>query len=198
MYQFTTIDNIPFVASPADARVILTDGITVNGGTGDYNITYVLSVSGTLTSSGNPDLTPEFCASLELPQGTGTFTQTCEQSSGTNIVDLTYSHLLFGSGPITPTLELDALVNPLHPTPTGPAFTASASADYADTVTLTDVLITDANGIPIPGITLTSRDGYSYPLDPANVPEPSSLIPCALLGPCIFLYRRRRVRSARR
>jgi hypothetical protein len=197
MYQYTNIDGIPFEGSPADARVVLTDGITVSGGTGVYNITYVLSVAGTLNSSGNPDLLPEFCASLVIPQGTGTNTQSCEQygQSGFTTADFTYSNLLFGSGPITPTLELDALVATLFPPPTGSLLTASASANFADTVTLTDILITDANGNPIPGITLTSEDAYSYPLDPRNaVPEPSLLVPLCL-GVCVILCRRRTSRQ---
>jgi hypothetical protein len=192
MYDFTIIDSIPFEGAPADARVVLTDGITVSGGTGDYNITYVLSVEGTLNSSGNADLAPEFCADLVIPQGTGTNTLSCEKSGGTTTIDLTYSNLYFGSGPITPTLELDAVVATLYPTPTGAPFSASAAADFADTVTLTDILITGPNGKPIPGITLTSADGYSYPLDPANsVPEPSVMVPLGLAGAGLVLGRRR-------
>jgi hypothetical protein len=198
MYEFTTIDGIPFEGPPADARVVLTDGITVSGGTGAYNITYVLSVEGTLSSSGSADLAPEFCADLVIPQGTGTNTLSCEQSGGDTTLDLTYSNLYFGSGPITPTLELDAVVATLYPTPSGPAFSATASADFADTVTLTDILITGANGNPIPGITLTSADGYSYPLDPANsVPEPSVMLPLSLAGACLVLCRRQRRGASR-
>jgi hypothetical protein len=59
----------------------------------------------------------------------------------------------------------------------------SLTADFYTTVTLTDILVKDENGNPIPGVSITSDSGMSYPLDPsnssANVPEPTTML---LLG----------------
>jgi hypothetical protein len=195
MYQYTTISGVPFVANAADARAVLTDGITVSGGTGVYSLSYVFSLDGTVTSSGDPDLTTSFCANLNLPQGQGIgqLTDTCVQA-GQGVPPtfmLTYSGLAFGTT-IDPTLLLDAAVYTPNQSPSGSALiNGSASAHFGDTVTLTDFLITDSNGNPIPGITLTSQDGYSYPLDAANaVPEPSMLILLVVGGVFVFLYHR--------
>ena len=113
-------------------------------------------MAGTLSSSGHRDLFPEFCASPVAPQRTQTSRQSCEQDgqSGFTTADFTYSNLLFASGPITATPELEARSLPSPPAPTGLPFTASASTNFADTVTLTGVLITDANGNPAIASTL--------------------------------------------
>jgi len=200
MYQYTTISGVPFVASAADARAILTDGISVSGGTGVYSLSYVFTLNGTVTASPDPDLTSSFCANLNLPQGQGIgqLTDTCVQA-GQGVpptFTLTYSGLAFGTT-IDPTLTLDATVYTPNQSPSGSALiNGTASANFGDTVTLTDLLITDSNGNPIPGITLTSQDGNSYPLDPANaVPEPSVLVPLSLVGLFVGLCSRRRFRN---
>jgi hypothetical protein len=60
----------------------------------------------------------------------------------------------------------------------------SALVDYGSTIHLQSLLITDANGDPIPGITVHSSEGYTYALDPRNlvsaVPGPSTLALMAL------------------
>jgi hypothetical protein len=50
--------------------------------------------------------------------------------------------------------------------------TLSAESDFSDTVTLSEILVTDAQGVPVSGITFSSASGTSYP---ASVPEPASI-----------------------
>jgi len=57
-------------------------------------------------------------------------------------------------------------------------YDASAMVDFSHTAILSDILITDGGGTPIPGATLHAASGTSYPVDPRNsqpVPEPSAL-----------------------
>jgi hypothetical protein len=45
---------------------------------------------------------------------------------------------------------------------------ASQGIDLRNTAVLENLLVTDADGTPIPGVTVTSESGTIYPLDPAN------------------------------
>jgi hypothetical protein len=104
-------------------------------------------------------------------------------------VTLTYGSLTFGA-PITPTLQMNILtsLDPLmpeevdEPLPDGTTkgnvlVDGSSLVDYGATIHLQSLLITDASGNPIPGITV--KGGYTYPVDPRNlagvVPVPSTL-----------------------
>jgi hypothetical protein len=112
---------------------------------------------------------------------------------------LTYSNLPFGA-PITPTLRIAAFGN-IQPifwgevgTPTDTIINGSLNIDFGSTVTLTSLLVTDANGHPIPSVTISSQDGVDYPLDPSNVvPEPASfaLLSTVVAGLIAFKYRKR-------
>jgi len=197
MFIYSVVNGVPFITDLALAQATNTDSITVSGGTGVYDINYVFSVAGSL-SSNSPSLTAEFCANLSLPQGTANLQTQCEQNgkSGQSLNTFTLSYAeLFGSGPITTTLTLQAFdyANGIYATaaPMGtPLISGTATANFGDTITLTDILITNADGAPIPGITLASADGYSYPLDSANaVPEPSMLIVLVFGSACVVLYR---------
>jgi hypothetical protein len=50
--------------------------------------------------------------------------------------------------------------------------TITGTSDFSDTLTLTNIIVTDANGNPVSGVTVTSSSGTQYPV---NVPEPASL-----------------------
>jgi hypothetical protein len=202
MYQYssTTTTN-QTVPTTAVAGAELTDTLTVSraGGPGVYNLSYIFSLDGTLTSTNQSLFSASFCVSLFLPEGTGTATSICLSPGQTvpSTFTLTYSDLPFG-GPVDPTLFIEALgdIAPLDPsqvgTPIDTIINGAMHVNFGSTVHLNDVLITDSNGDPIPGVQISSSTGITYPLDSANVaPEPGWL---ALpgLGVLFALYRRRR------
>ena len=50
--------------------------------------------------------------------------------------------------------------------------TTTAVANFLDTATLTEVLVFDADGNPIPGVTISAASGTAYPLAGAGPPSP--------------------------
>jgi hypothetical protein len=112
---------------------------------------------------------------------------------------LSFADLPFGT-PVDPTLSIVAFaqVASIFPedAPDGATITGSLSADFASTVRVQSLLVTDSLGNPIPGVTVVSRSGFTYPLDPRNsaVPEPAWLSPFELLA--LALLRQFRSRSA--
>ena len=172
----------------------MTDGLTVTGGTGVYSLSYVLSLDGMFTRSNELNYSL-FCAFLIMPTGAGSSTSYCA-SAGDPVaptVTLTYTDLAFGDV-IEPTLQMNVggSLDSLYPTDVASMgedlVTGGATADFGSTIHITDLLVTDSNGNPIPGVTVHSDSGYVYPLDPANggtaVPEPGTigLMAVALLG----------------
>jgi hypothetical protein len=76
-----------------------------------------------------------------------------------------------------------------------------AAAVFGDTATLTQILVLDANGNPMSGVTITSASGTVYPLAvppaPSAVPEPATLPLIAvsfamLVGQAVWPAQRRR------
>jgi hypothetical protein len=70
----------------------------------------------------------------------------------------------------------------------------TGTVDFSQTATLTEILITDSSGVPIPGATLTAASGTDYPLSPLNsIPIPAAvwLFSSGLLG-LIGISRRRK------
>jgi hypothetical protein len=200
MYQWSLNPDgsICCVATTAAATAQLTDTLTVNdtGGPGVYSLSYIFSLDGTLDSSDESLFQPSFCTSIFLPQGVGTETSYCLSPGQTvpSSFTLTYADLPFGQ-PIDPTLLISAygLIYPIDPDQVGgpddTIINGNMNVDFGSTVTLTDLLVTDANGNPIPDVTLSSADGYTYPVDPSNslaTPEPAWLAPIGLLGLALF------------
>ena len=200
LFQYSYVPNgsggfIPFVTNLSDAEATVTDGITAFGAQGNYTINFVFSLDGSLSATG-PAFGSAFAADLTLAGGTPTLPQVlfCQQVSCTDgsvipsTFTLTYSNLTFGVlNDLSLAFSASSYVNP------GVAsglLTGGGSANFADTVQLNEILVTDANGNPIPGITLTSQDGYSYPLAPANTPEPFMLLPLTAAAALIVLRRR--------
>ncbi len=72
-----------------------------------------------------------------------------------------------------------------------PTYNYTGSIDFSDTATLTQVLVTDSNGNPIPGETVTTAAGAILPVSPLNSPEPGFLLPLAILAAIGFGMRRR-------
>lgn len=73
--------------------------------------------------------------------------------------------------------------------------TGSAGAHFGSTLNLLSLLVTDSNGQPVPGLTVSSESGFTYQLDEANlaaVPEPalSVFVGCIALG--LVLFKRKR------
>src|SRR5262249_25427564 len=173
------------------------------GGPGVYSLSYIFSVDGTLTSSDPSLFNASFCVSLGLPQGVGTVTSKCVnpgQSVPSTFV-LTYAQLPFG-GPVNPTITISAFgnVNPIAVSQVGTSadtiINGEVHVHFGSTVHLTDVLVTDANGSPIPGVTIDSQGGFIYPLDAANsTPEPGGLAAAGLACLMALGIARRRART---
>lgn len=190
-----------YVATTAAAGASTTDSLTVTGGTGVYSLNYIFSLDGLLFSSNPSLISAGFSASLFIPTGTGGSASFFNLSAGESVPStftLTYADLPFG-GPVDPTLQIlvSGLVEPIYAADVeaigAETITTSASAQFGSTIHLTSMLITDANGTPIPGLQISSRNGYAYPLDPRNtasVPEPSSLL---LLAGGLGLFGLRRI-----
>ena len=208
MYQCsTTASSTCTWPTQAVADAEMSDAITVNdsGGLGVYSLSYIFSLDGTLTATDQSDFSASFCASVSMPEGVGTVTSYCLSPGQTtpSQFTLTYSQLPFGQA-VTPTINVEALgiVFGLDPSLVGTAddtiINANVDVDFGSTVELSSVLITDANGTPIPGVTISSQDGYTYPLNAANVatPEPGSLpaLTLALAAMAFVLARRRRLK----
>ena len=74
-------------------------------------------------------------------------------------------------------------------------YSASATADLANTITLADMLVLAEDGQPIPGITVSSSGGFAYPLSPDNqvpaIPEPTIASLLATGGLLLAALRRR-------
>jgi hypothetical protein len=189
-----TEDCQPFggdcIAGTGVASAETDDTITVGGGTGVYSLSYIFSLDGTLNSSDSSALFPYFCTSLFIPAGQGIASYYClyPGDSVANTFTLTYADLPFG-GPVESVLNINAYIQatPMYIADEGTigsdVVTADAHVNFGSTVHLDSVLITDSNGNPIPGVTISSASGYQYPLDPRNVvPEPGCLAPLGLLA----------------
>jgi len=188
-------------ATTAYAAASTTDTVTISGGTGVYSLQYILSVDGLLGSSDTSLMSASFCASLYIPGGTGVASFSCfgtGQATPSSIT-LSYADLPFG-GPITPTITISVnnFVTAINAedvgTPLGDStISVSGYAEFGSTVHLASLLVTDAAGNVIPGLSIDSDSGFSYPLDPQNtapVPEPASL--WLLSGGLVWLLARRR------
>jgi len=86
-------------------------------------------------------------------------------------------------------------VDPIDPSdvPTigADAQSQSTTVDFYSTVHLTDMLVTDSNGKPIPGVSIQSDSGFQYPLDPFDsAPEPGRMGAVGVAA--LLLIRRRR------
>jgi hypothetical protein len=179
-----------------------TDSVTISGGTGVYSLHYIFSLDGLLASSDTNLITATFCGSLSIPTGTGSVTGFC-RSFGQDVpgsFTLSYDDLPFG-GPIEPTVSISVFgfIEAIYASDVAEigaqTFSASASAEFGSTVRLTSLLVTDANGVPIAGLQVTSQSGFDYPVDPLNlapVPEPSTLL---LMACGLGLFGLRRARA---
>lgn len=68
----------------------------------------------------------------------------------------------------------------------------SASVDFENSATLTTMLVTDTNGVPIPGVSVLAESGTAYPVSPLNAPIPiPATLPLlgAALGGLLFVVR---------
>jgi hypothetical protein len=205
LFQYSEVPNgsggfVPFSTDQGLAQATLTDGIDVTGGVGKYSISFIFSLNGTINNGGNPAFGSEFSANVSLSQGNPGIAQVsycetiyCDGSTIPSTFTLTYSNLTYGE--LSDLSLTFAALGYVIPGSSG-LLNGGFTSDFADTVQLTEVLVTDSNGNPVPDITLTSQDGYNYPLAPANaVPEPFMLIPLALGGALIALRRRRTIIS---
>jgi hypothetical protein len=180
----------------------ISDSIIVGGGSGVYTLNYVLSVDGTFTS--DPDFFGFFCGNLIIPQGQAGATSGFCAGGGAQSITLSYGNLQFGA-PVAPTLQMNVLtsLNELSPdevaTLGDTMVTGSSLVDYGSTVRLQNLLITDASGKPISGVTIQSASGYTYALDPRNtasVPEPSTSLSMVVGLAAIFALKRRSMTSS--
>lgn len=174
----------------------ISDSIIVGGGSGVYTLNYVLSVDGTFSS--DPDFFGFFCGDLIIPQGQAGTTSGFCAGGGAQSITLSFGNLQFGA-PVTPTLQMNILtsLNELLPDEVAALgdtlVTGSSLVDYGSTVRLQNLLITDASGKPVSGVTIQSASGYTYDLDPRNtasVPEPSTSVSVMLGLAALFVFRR--------
>jgi hypothetical protein len=183
MYQTSSTSDGNSWPTTAVATAGFSDSLDVTsaGGPGVYSLNYIFSIDGSLTASDPSIFDSSLCATLSLPEGTGTQTSACI-SNGQSVPStftLTYADLEFGAGPITPTITINAYggIEPIQPGVDDTLFSGSLGAHFGSTIHLTSILVTDANGNPLQGVTLNSASGFQYPLDPDNqtVPEPTGL-----------------------
>jgi hypothetical protein len=175
------------VPAAAGANATSTDQITITGGAGVYSLNFIFGIDGTLSSTDPNLFLAQVCAFLLLPEGVGTVTAYC-QSGNRGPLDtgftLTYADLPF-AGPVDPTISINSsgLIEPIFaadvPTIGADVISGSLAASFGSTITLKYLLVTDADGTPIPNVSISSASGFAYPLAPANinaVPGPSTLL----------------------
>ena len=190
---------INWIDGQALSSVLVTDTVTVTGGEGVYSLNYVLGLDGLITLDRLDGLMSAWIEiSLAIPEGqSGTYT-VFKFGYGDEIpseITLSYDDLPFG-GPVTPTLHIIAYIFPTPLWKTELAelgntlFNGTSHVQFGSTITLQQLTATDGNGALIPGLRLSSAEGFSYPTDPNNlapggaVPEPSTL---TLLAPIAVL-----------
>jgi hypothetical protein len=185
-------DGSVSAATTGVASAVTRDSITVSGGTGVYSLKYILSVEGVLATN-SPLLGSSFCVSVNMPQGVGVVTGFCANAGDTvpGVVELSISNLSFETA-IEPTLTIAAyqFMQPLYaielPELGAQTVSVSGLVNFGSTVRLTSMLVTDADGNAIPGLSISSASGFAYPLDPANaVPEPATAL--LFLGGLVWL-----------
>lgn len=177
-------DDRTVVLTTGVASAISRDAVTINGGTGVYSLNYVFSLDGLLSSTDAALFSSDFCVGLMIPGGVGASASRCFNSREAlpSTLTLTYSGLPFGEA-VVPEVAVSALglVSPILAAEVegigGETISGGLEVDFASTVHLADVLITDAFGVPVPGLTMTSLSGFEYPLDSRNrvgvIAEPS-------------------------
>jgi hypothetical protein len=182
-----------FPAGPepfTEARVRVTDTLTVAGGTGSGTLVFNWAVDGTLQAGDG------FFAAVDLSQGGVSFagyiacgadvvSSLCSASPET--VNETRSKsipFVFGT-PLTVTWTLSAAIGDVcnfdNSCNRSETVTGSGTVDFAHTLQLQPLVILDNSGTPIGGASALSTSGFSYAVAPAasTVPEPASLL---LLG----------------
>jgi hypothetical protein len=186
-------DSAGGIAAAGEALAWSTDTFTVSGGTGRYSMVYVLALDGALSTSAPFLFGPSFCAFLTVPQGVGKGNSYCLNSAQTvpSTFTLTETRLPFGA-PVDATLMIGAYgwiasIDAQEVATIGRS-TISGGMGSDFVAHLESILVTDANGNPIRGVSIASRNGIDYPLDPRNeaVPEPVWLSPVGLLALAIF------------
>lgn len=185
-----------FVTTPAITYVTVTDTVTITGGEGVYSLNYILGLDGLITLDSPDGLMSAYIQiSLAIPEGQGGTNTFFNFMAGDEIpsqITLSYDDLPFG-GPITPTLSIFAIVlpSPLYEVDLAglgnTLINGTGHVQFGSTITLQQLTATDASGALIPGLSLSSAEGFSYPTDPTNlaaVPEPNTL---TLLAPLLLL-----------
>lgn len=190
MYVWSQQNGGINIATTGSAGIRTSDTLTVNGGTGFYSLSYIFSVDGEISTTDASLFSPSFCLSLLIPEGVGTLPVSCNSESQSihSTTTLTYTNLAFGA-PIDPTIDIQAtgLITPIFtediPAIGDSTLTGGLGVNFDNSVHLVSILVTDENGNPIRGVSITSQEGVEYPLDPRNsaVPEPAWLSPLGLL-----------------
>jgi hypothetical protein len=151
----------------AEGYTSFSDTITVDSGMGEsyWSVDYL--VDGTMSSSGDADVTANILwegLPNGVPGGLG---------SGSTLVHALFPVKVFDGVPFNIRAELYASV----------AFRTSGagagSADFSHTATLVAVHITDKFGTFLPGATYSAASGHSYPTA-TPVPEPASSLALGL------------------
>ena len=176
------------------------DNLTIQGAPAGYNVIATVSLDGSITSPSemfaSSAVVEPFLCDVEA-SGPCAFDNLILDTGDPVPPSLT---LLFA--PVTDYISIGmeiAVVSSLggifdDEATTFPNVTGTTSAQFGSTATLTSILFVDAQGNPIPGISITSDSGAPFPLDPRNtqaaVPEPGTL--CMVAGTLLAVASRRR------
>jgi len=89
-------------------------------------------------------------------------------SDPVSIIDPVTGHRV----PVGLVMDSSSFAGSLDFDPASAVQTTTAVANFLDTATLTEVLVFDADGNPIPGVTISAASGTAYPLAGAGPPSP--------------------------
>ncbi len=172
-YYFGCLDDLGldcFGGIPATASAVFRDTLTISNLQTDGLLHVSFSVDRTISSSASV-----FAGGIvSVLGGTGINADDDRvgfSNSGSDTVDLVLPvtsgvPLIFAAG-----LSLNVNFNNVSG-----IFSGSASADFSNTVTLTEFLVTDLNNNPLTGINIQSESGTIYAVSPLNtIPIPSAV-----------------------
>ena len=186
------------------AMSTLVDTFWASNAPADGFLMFKFHIEGSVSNSSAYAMPAETYVSIARLTGTssaeteyyGDFTT---QLGGPNTVD-TYAYfgIPLALTPATLNISVSSWIWMRNPTDSSVQYSGTASADFGNTIALSEILITDAAGSPIPGTTIGAESGTQYPLSPLNgapaqTPEPASLglVAAGLLGAGAAIRKRR-------
>ena len=175
--------------SGADADVI--DTVTLHGAPASGFLKFSFAVEGILslaTNTGNLNDHVDELVSVNVYDGS---VLVLGPGSSSLTVNQIQTVLVPYSGTTFPiTMALNTLASCAN-SPTTLGTTCTATADFRNTATVAEVDILNSNSILVPGASMTSSSGFTYP---SAIPEPSGALLCSA-GLLAIIFRRCRRRT---